>query len=268
MSLHWNEIEKIAKAWTIEAGENIKKALENPIEVKAKSNPDDLVTQVDKETEQFFYQKIKETFPGHQFLGEEGVAEEGKLNSLDGTVWIIDPIDGTMNFVHQRYNFAISVGVYHEGVGMIGIIYDVMSNEMFHARKGEGAFLNDDELLPVKERPLHEAVIGVNGRWLVEERNVYQNPLRALVRDVRSIRSYGSAAIEMAYVAADRLDSYISVKLSPWDYAAALVILNEVGCVASSFSGETLSLLESGTVVTAKPQLHKEVISLYLGEEF
>ncbi|WP_088104956.1 inositol monophosphatase family protein [Halalkalibacter urbisdiaboli] len=265
MSMNFLELEQVARDWTYEAGEKVKQSLENPIHIESKSNPNDLVTEVDKAIEQFFYEKITQHYPDHLFLGEEGIAEE--LTSLEGTVWIIDPIDGTMNFVHQKYNFAISVAVYHEGVGMIGIVYDVMSDEMFRAVRDSGAYLNDVELLPVLERPLEESIVGINARWLVEGRNPYQNPLRALVRDLRGTRSYGSAAIELAYVAADRLDGYICVKLSPWDYAAGAVLLEEVGCKISTFQGKRLSMLTPNTVIAGKPQLHKEMISGYVGEE-
>jgi myo-inositol-1(or 4)-monophosphatase len=266
MSVDWLELEKVATNWVYEAGHKIKKTLAGPIDIESKSNPDDLVTEVDRAIEAFFYEKIQEAFPEHYFLGEEGISDEEP--SLDGTVWIIDPIDGTMNFIHQKQNFAISVAVYHNKVGMIGLIYDVMRDELFHAHRGKGAFLNGAELPPVKERPLHESVIGLNARWVVEETNPYRNPLKALVRDVRSIRSYGSAALEMAYVASDRLDGYLSVQLSPWDYAAGMIILNEVGCVASNFQGDPLSLTDSGTLFASKPQLHKEIISIYIGEEY
>jgi myo-inositol-1(or 4)-monophosphatase len=265
MSVNFIELEKVARSWTYEAGEKIKQSLANPIHIECKSNPNDLVTEVDRAIETFFYEKIQNHYPDHLFLGEEGIAEE--ITSLEGTIWIIDPIDGTMNFVHQKYNFAISVSVYQDGVGMIGLVYDVMSDEMFRAVRGSGAFLNDVELLPVLERPLHESIVGLNARWLVEHRHPYQNPLKALVRDLRSIRSYGSAAIELAYVAADRLDGYICVKLSPWDYAAGAVLLEEVGCKISTFQGKHLSMLEPSAVVAGKPSLHKEMISGYLGEE-
>lgn len=265
MANDWLELERVAREWTYEAAMIIKRSLASPIQIEAKSNPNDLVTEVDRAVEAFFFEKIQETYPEHYFLGEEGVAEE--IQSLNGTVWIIDPIDGTMNFVHQKYNFAISVAVYHDGVGMIGLVYDVISDELFHAVRGHGAYINDVELVPVKERPLHESIIGLNARWLVEERNQYRNPLKALVRDVRSVRSYGSAAIEIAYVAADRLDGYLSVNLSPWDYAAAIVLLEEVGCKASTFRGEPLDLLSQSPVIVGKPHLHKEMISSYVGEE-
>lgn len=265
MSINWLELEKVAREWTYEAADMIKRSLANPIHIESKSNPNDLVTEVDRAIESFFYEKIQQTYPEHFFLGEEGIAEE--LQSLDGTVWIVDPIDGTMNFVHQKYNFAISVAVYHDGVGMVGLVYDVMNDELFHAVRDHGAYINEVELVPVKERPLHEAIIGLNAKWLVEEKNQYRNPLKALVRDVRSIRSYGSAAIEIAYVAADRLDGYVSVNLSPWDYAAAVVLLGEVGCKASTFRGEPLSMLTPNPVIVGKPHLHKEMISSYVGEE-
>lgn len=265
MSVNWLELEKIARRWVYEAADMIKDSLAGPITIEAKSNPDDLVTEVDRAIEEYFYRKIRTEFPEHHFLGEEGIAE--KLTSLDGIVWIIDPIDGTMNFIHQRNKFAISVGVYQDGVGMIGLIYDVMSDELFHAVRDRGAFFNEEELAPIRERPLKESILGLNANWLVEEKNPYQNPLQALTRDVRSTRSYGSAALEMAYVAAERLDAYVSVKLSPWDYAAALVILHEAGCAASTFTGDRLSLLDTSTVVAAKPRLHKEMVSAYIGEE-
>jgi myo-inositol-1(or 4)-monophosphatase len=265
MSVDWLEIEKMAKAWIYEAASLIKQSLASPIHIESKSNPDDLVTEVDRAIESFFYHKIQETYPEHLFLGEEGIADE--LDSLKGTVWIVDPIDGTMNFVHQRYNFAISVAVYCEGVGMVGLVYDVMNDELFHAIRGQGAYINEEELVPVKERPLHESIIGLNAKWLVQEKNPYRNPLNALVRDVRSIRYYGSAAIEIAYVAADRLDGYISVNLSPWDYAAAVILLEEVGCRASTFKGEHLNFLHKSTVIVGKPDLHKEMVSSYVGEE-
>ncbi|WP_100373347.1 inositol monophosphatase family protein [Bacillus sp. FJAT-45037] len=266
MSTNWLEIESIATDWIYEAGQKIKETLAGPIDIESKTNPDDLVTEVDRAIEAFFYERIKKQFPEHYFLGEEGIADEEP--SLDGTIWIIDPIDGTMNFIHQKQHFAISVGVYHNKIGMIGLIYDVMRDELFHAVKGHGAFLNKQELPPVKERPLHESVIGLNARWLVETKHPYQNPLKAMVRDVRSIRTYGSAALEIAYVASDRLDGYLSVQLSPWDYAAGLVILNEVGCAASNFHGDPLSLSDSGTLLAAKPHLHKEIVSSYVGEEY
>lgn len=265
MSMDWLELEKKARVWVYEAAKMIKQSLANPMHIESKSNANDLVTEVDRAIESFFYQKIQAEYPTHYFLGEEGIAED--LDSLTGTVWIVDPIDGTMNFIHQKYNFAISVGVFHEGQGMIGLIYDVMNDELFHAVRDHGAYINNEAIVPVKERPLHESIIGLNAKWLIEEKNPYKNPLKALVRDVRSIRSYGSAAIEIAYVAADRLDGYISVNLSPWDYAAGIVLLEEVGCKASTFRGEPLDFLTPGTVIVGKPQLHKEMVSSYVGEE-
>ncbi len=107
--------------------------------IETKSNAADLVTNMDREIEQFLIGKIKETFPHHHILGEEGYGDE--VTSSDGVVWLIDPIDGTMNFVHQKRNFAISIGIYENGIGKIGLIYDPVHDELYHALKGAGAFL-------------------------------------------------------------------------------------------------------------------------------
>src|SRR5699024_7312610 len=143
----------------------IKKRINDPIEIDTKSNPNDLVTTLDKETEQLFAQYIKETYPDHLLLGEEGFGDDVK--SLEGTIWIIDPIDGTMNFVHQKRNFAISIGVYHDSVGEIGLIYDVMEDVLYSAMKDKGAYKNGIKLPMLSEKmTIQKSIIGLNHRWL------------------------------------------------------------------------------------------------------
>ncbi|MGO4887937.1 inositol monophosphatase family protein [Anaerobacillus sp. MEB173] len=261
--IDWQHIDRLAKQWVKEAGGILKESLYRKIKVESKSNQDDLVTEMDRRVEQYFIMKIKETFPEHLFLGEEGIMGE-EISSESGTIWIIDPIDGTTNFVHQQYNFAISVAVYHDGIGMIGIIYDVMSDELFHAIRGNGAFLNDQSLDKLQSVPVEKAILGLNAGWIVDNEINEKNMFVPLVRSVRATRSYGSAAIEIAFVSAGRLDGYISLGLSPWDFAAGLVILHEVGGIASTIDGNPLQLLEKNTLFVGKPGFHEEVISKYI----
>lgn len=154
---NWTEIDDIAKQWVKEAGTRIRQSMQESLTIETKSNPNDLVTNIDKETERFFIDRIQGTFPGHRILGEEGQGD--KLRSLDGIVWIIDPIDGTMNFVHQKRHFAISIGIFEDGKGKIGLIYDVMQDELYHAFSGKGAYLNDTPLAPLKKLPLKKPLL-------------------------------------------------------------------------------------------------------------
>src|SRR5699024_8738732 len=125
------------RSWTLEAGAFIRNKINDPLTINKKSNPKDIVTEMDRKVEFFFAAKIKRYYPEHRLLSEEGYGDT--LTDSSGTVWIIDPIDGTMNFVHQKQNFAISIGVYEHGVGEIGFIYDVMNNNLFSAMRGNGA---------------------------------------------------------------------------------------------------------------------------------
>lgn len=262
--MNWVEIDYYAKKWVEKAGERIKKSFATPLDIETKSNPNDLVTNIDKATEIFFIEKIKRHFPTHRILGEEGFGD--KLNDLEGIVWIIDPIDGTTNFIHQNRNFAISLGIYENGIGKIGLIYDVVNNELFSAMKGEGAFLNGKPLVDLHKTRVSEAIIGLNAYWVITNRGIDPTILRALVRDIRGTRSYGSAAIEIANVVCGRLDAYLSLRLSPWDIAAGLVLLEEVGGVASNLRGEPLNLLQQNTVFVSKPGLYEDVMRYYLHE--
>ncbi|RDI47608.1 inositol monophosphatase family protein [Falsibacillus pallidus] len=261
----WKEIDANAKKWLKEAGESIKASFENKLSVTTKSNPNDLVTNIDKETEQYFIQQIKNSYPDHRVFGEEGFGDE--IETLDGIVWIIDPIDGTMNFIHQQRNFAISIGVYKNGKGKLGYIYDVVLDELYHAEAGSGAFLNDAAIPKLEKTPVSKAIVSLNATWVTPNKRIDHQTLTPLVKDVRGTRSYGSAALELAYVATGRLDAYITMRLSPWDYAGGKVIVEELGGKVTNLEGEELDLINPSPVFACKPGLHEEILHKYLLNE-
>jgi myo-inositol-1(or 4)-monophosphatase len=259
---NWSQIDTYAKAWIKEAGEKIRNSFSKELMIKTKSNKDDLVTNMDLETEKFLIKKITETFPTHRILGEEGFGNE--VTTFEGVLWIIDPIDGTMNFVHQQRNFAISIGIYEEGIGQIGLIYDVVNDELYHALKGKGAFFNDTKLPQLSEVSISSAIIGINATWVIENNRIDSSILKPLVKQVRGTRSYGSAALEMAYVAAGRLDSYITMRLAPWDFAAGMVLIQEVGGIVTTVNGNEIELLSQNSVFASNRNLHSEIFETFI----
>ena len=259
----WNTVFDFAKELVLDAGEQIRSSFKQKLTIDFKENASDLVTNMDKQIEKFFIQKINEKYQAHHILGEEGYGEE--LTSLDGTIWIIDPIDGTMNFVHMQRHFAISVGIYHNGEGIIGIIYDVACDDLYYAIKGKGAFVNNEQLAPLEPIDVGEAVLGINAAWGIENKRIDSSITSSLIRNVRGTRSYGSATLEMAYVASGKIDGYLSMRLAPWDFAAGKILIEEVSGKVSSVNGGTLDLLTKQTpVFAAKPGLHEYILENYL----
>lgn len=252
-----------AKEWVLEAGIMIRDNLNKPMSVMTKTSHKDLVTTMDQQVEQFFAEKIKETYPEHRILAEEGFGDT--VTHLKDFVWIIDPIDGTMNFVHQKRNFAISVGVYFDYVGHIGIIYDVMADALYYAIKDAGAFKNDMKLpILAKDLPLSESIIGLNHSWIMENRFVNEKYMQRLIKNIRGSRTYGSAALQFAYVAEGSIDGYLSMRLSPWDFAAGTIIVNEVGGLTTSIYGDSLNLLKPSTVFTGNAYIQQHILENYL----
>ncbi|WP_046175172.1 inositol monophosphatase family protein [Domibacillus indicus] len=258
----WTKIDETVKRWIQEAGANIRASFAGSLSIQAKSNPNDLVTNVDEETERFFIERIRTEFPGHRILGEEGQGDD--IKSLDGVIWIIDPIDGTMNFVHQQRNFALSIGIYENGIGQLGYIYDVVHDELYHAQKGLGAWMNDTPLKKLDPVPVEKAVIGISATWLVDNRHFDQNKLVQLAKDVRGTRSYGSAALELAYVASGRLSAYITMRNAPWDFAGGKMIVEEAGGIVSTLSGGEINMLTVNPVFASAPGLHDDILKKYL----
>ncbi|MCA0983622.1 inositol monophosphatase family protein [Halobacillus yeomjeoni] len=259
-----NEVFGQACSWIKEAGDTIRAKIDAPRSIETKSNPNDLVTEMDQETEQFFAEKIKKAYPEHFLLGEEGFGDE--IEELQGTVWVVDPIDGTMNFVHQKRNFAISIGIYHDGVGEIGLIYDVMDDALYTAKRGEGAYKNDHKLPQLsKERPLEQSILALNTSWMVPENpHVDHEGMQRLVKKLRSTRSYGSAALEFAYVAEGILDGYLTMTLMPWDYAAGAILVEEVGGTVSRADKGDLDLLNQTTVLASRANIYDEISDEYV----
>lgn len=258
-----DEVFNQAKEWIYEAGKEIRDQIHAPLVIDTKSNPNDLVTTMDKATEEFFTKKIKDTFPHHFILSEEGYGDN--LKSMNGTVWIIDPIDGTMNFVHQKRNFAISIGIYYDGVGEIGFIYNVMEDILYSAKKGEGVYKNNDKLPKLRQNiPFNETMLSLNHFWLCENRLVDEKVMQKLVKDVRGARTYGSAALEFAYVAEGIIDTYLTLSLSPWDYAAGIVIVNEVGGVTTTVDGDTINMLHKSSVITGNRSIQQTILNDYV----
>lgn len=262
MNLNWGYIDRYAKSLIKEAGHKIRVSFFNQIHIDSKTSANDLVTNIDREIEQFFISRIQTDFPDHKILGEEGMGDD--VRSLDGVTWILDPIDGTMNFIHQKRNFAISLGIYADGVGILGYIYDVVNDDFYNAKKDEGAYYNDERLPKLEITPLREAIIGVNARWMAPNRFIDHEKLIGLVMECRGTRSYGSAAIELAYVATGRIDCYMSMRLSPWDVAGGMVIAQEVGAVATNLNGEKMKLIGQDSFIVTRPGLHNDILTNYI----
>lgn len=260
MDLH--AMDRYIKSLIKEAGHRIRNSFLSDITIESKSNANDLVTNIDKETEQFFIERIRTDFPEHRILGEEGFGDN--IENLQGVVWLLDPIDGTMNFVHQKRNFAISLGIYEDGIGKLGYIYDVVNDDLYHGVKDGGAYYNDEQLKPLMDTVIAESIVAMNATWAIPNRYLDHEATIQLIRDVRGMRSYGSAALELAYLASGRIHAYISMRLSPWDIAGGMVIAKEVGAITTNFRGAPANLLKQDTFIAANPSIHQELLDKYI----
>ncbi|GED57477.1 inositol monophosphatase family protein [Brevibacillus formosus] len=240
------------------AGELSLKRMKEPFTVEYKTSASDLVTAVDKEVENHVIQMILARFPDHGILGEESAhAEDYKQYD---TLWVIDPIDGTTNFVHQQINFSVSIAVYHKGEGMVGAVYDPSRDELFYAVKGEGAFLNDRPLQVNRAVSLEQALLCTSVFWNKRAEQIGVDLIvKKLAGKVRGMRLLGSAALEMAYVAAGRLDGYVSMQLNAWDFGAARIIVEEAGGRVTTMMGTPLPYDQKSSVMACNPTFYEEL---------
>jgi myo-inositol-1(or 4)-monophosphatase len=221
--------------------------------------PANFVTAADKRAEDMLYTDLSKARPGYGFIGEEGGTREG----ADKThTWIVDPLDGTTNFLHGIPQFAISIGLQREGTIIAGVIYNPATDDLFIAERGKGAFLNDTRLRVAARKQLHDCVIACGlphiGRG---DLPLSRDEMTALQPRVAGLRRFGAASLDLAYVAAGRLDGYWERNLKPWDMAAGLIMIREAGGVVSDIQTPGDPLV-SGDVVCGNETIHAELTKI------
>ena len=222
----------------------------------ASKEPNDYVSEVDRQAEDEIIAVIRKAYPGHGILAEES----GQHGRGDEFLWIIDPLDGTTNFLHGFPQFAVSIALQHRGRLDQAVIYDPMRQELFTASRGGGAFLDNRRIRVSKQTSLKGALLGTGFPYKDQRRlGAYLDMFKALIADSAGIRRPGSAALDLAYVAAGRFDGFWEIGLHPWDMAAGVLLVREAGGLVGDFAGGH-DFMKNGNIVAAAPKLFPAIL--------
>ncbi len=228
----------------------------------SKKGPADFVTTADLTAERTLHEELSHARPGYGFLMEESGVREGSDKSHR---WIVDPLDGTTNFMHAIPHFAISIALERDGVIVAGLVYNPITDEMYLAERGQGAYLNDRRLRVSARRDLDQAVFATGLPFLgLPNHEVELAELGAVMARTAGVRRFGAASLDLAYVAAGRFDGYWEHALKPWDIAAGILLVREAGGFVSDLEGRD-KMLESGDILSCNEGLHQPLQDLLKG---
>jgi myo-inositol-1(or 4)-monophosphatase len=217
----------------------------------------DYASEVDRMAEREIISIIKAAYPEHAILAEESGRHKG-----NDFVWIIDPLDGTTNFLHGFPQYSVSIALKYKGKLEVGVVYDPLRDELFTAKRGGGAMLNSRRLRVTNQNSLKGALIGTGFPFKTDrDLDAYLGMFRALTTECAGIRRAGSAALDLAYVAAGRMDGYWEIGVMEWDMAAGILLIKEAGGVVTDFSFND-NYLESGNVIVGSPKMHQLMYQL------
>lgn len=239
-------------------GNIIMRAMKRMDTVKiTEKKPNDFVTEVDQRVEQAIIDVIKKAYPSHAILGEES----GELMGNSEYQWIIDPIDGTRNFIHGFPHFAISIALAHKGKIEHGVIYDPLRQELFTATRGKGAQLNERKIRVGARKRLEECLLGTGFAYRHTDKDnpVPLHVFNTIQTTCGDIRRAGAATLDLAYVACGRLDGFWEMGLQLWDIAAGILLVKEAGGIVSDFDGGE-TYLSTGNVVAANPVIIRQFL--------
>jgi myo-inositol-1(or 4)-monophosphatase len=222
--------------------------------------PKDFVSEVDHAAEAAIVETLHATYPDHAILAEEGTARDRNTDAEH--VWIIDPLDGTTNFLHGFPQYCVSIALAHRGVVTQGVIYDPVRNDLFTASRGRGAFLNERRIRVSRRQHLRDSLIGTgfpfrDGSYL----DTWLAMMRSMIQQAAGIRRPGAAALDLAYVAAGYYDGFFEIGLNPWDVAAGSLLVLEAGGLVGDLSGEG-NYLYGGQVIAATPKVFAQMVNL------
>lgn len=214
----------------------------------------DFVSRADRNSERAIVEELSKARPDYSFLLEEGGEKQGTNEHFR---WIVDPLDGTTNFLHGIPHFAISIGLEQDGHIIAGVIYDPIKDELFWAEKGAGAFLNQKRLRVSGRKHMDEAIIGTGIPSASHgHKDLFLKNMKSIMPHVAGVRRMGAASLDLAYVAAGRYDIYFENDCAPWDYAAGIIIVKEAGGFISDFSGKQ-NMLKNGEMIATNAYLNK-----------
>ena len=244
-----------------EAGQVLMDHFERRLAVKSKSSEIDLVTEADVASEKLIVEAIRGRYPEHSILAEEGLGGEQAGEFL----WLIDPLDGTTNYAHGYPIFCVSIALQREGETVLGVTYDPVRDELFCAEKGQGAYCNGRRLSVSGTESLGRSLVATGfpyARASIEDNNLAE--FGRVMPRVQGVRRGGAAALDLAYVAAGRLDGYWEFHLRPWDWAAGELLVREAGGKISDVSGQSRSL-GSSSMVASNGLIHEELLAALKG---
>jgi len=226
----------------------------------SKKGPADFVSIADKKAEETLVKELQKARPDYGFILEENDAIEGKDTS---NTWVIDPLDGTTNFLHGIPHFAISIGLVRDSEAYAGVVYNPVTDEMFWAEKGQGAYLNGRRLRVSARSHISECLFATGLPFLGvdKDRERFLQRIDAVTSVSAGVRRFGAAALDLAYVAAARFDGFWESGLHPWDMAAGVVLVREAGGFVTDMDGKH-RMLENGTVVAATDKMHPSLLKL------
>ncbi len=239
------------------AGQIITRASEDVDLLKVSSKrQNDFVTEVDRAAEDAIIGMLREAYPDHAILAEES----GESGATSDYRWIIDPLDGTTNFIHGTPQYAVSIALEHRGQMQSAVVFDPLRNEMFTASRGRGAFLNDRRIRVSRRAKLGEALIGTGFPYRVWDHvDAYLGMFKDMMQKTAGLRRPGAAALDLAWVACGRFDGFFEIGLSPWDIAAGSLLVSEAGGLVGNLLGET-GYMESGNLVAATPRIYPALL--------
>lgn len=242
------------------AGDMIARSFDERDTLQVREKQDrDYVTEVDQRAESAIIREIQRHYPDHGIVAEESA----RANPNASVQWYIDPLDGTTNFIHGYPHFAVSISAWKDGKPLLAVVHDPMRNETFEAQRGNGAFLNRRRLRVASQGKIAHALFasGLPPYRRDEQMDLFQRRMDACMREAEGYRRGGSAALDLAYVAAGRLDAYWEAGLCPWDIAAGILLVQEAGGMVTGLNGASVDL-DKGDVLAANGQLHREFLRL------
>ena len=258
------ELIEFTKSISIKAGEILNNSFGKIHDIKDKSSAIDLCTNADIESEKFITESILKKFPDHSIIAEEGYEKQTKSDFK----WVIDPLDGTTNYVHNLPIFSVSIGLQYKEETILGVVYNPAVNKLFHAIKNEGAFMNDDKISVSSSNTLSDCVLATGFPYIHDK---YYDASFSIFKDfydkTQGLRRFGVASLDLCFVAMGRFDGFYEFNLKPWDICAGSIIVKEAGGLCTDWNNEPVPFSGS-RILCSNTNIHRQMIDILNQKEY